>query len=76
MPRRLMLAAEIMLDVARTTSDADRALLETAAAELATKAIELSAKQGTPIDGSAGRAPLPALARDHGIDHRSSLMVH
>ena len=43
MPERLMMAAEIMLDVARTTSDAHRWLLEAAAAELAVKAIALAA---------------------------------
>ncbi len=76
MPKRLMLAAEIMLDVARTTSDANRALLEAAAAELATRAIAMAAEQGSPIEGSIGKALPPIAGYDHGIDHRASLLVH
>ncbi len=76
MPKRLILAAEIMLDVARTTSDANRALLEAAAAELATRAIALAAEQGSPIEGSTSRALSPIADHDRGIDHRASLLVH
>ena len=49
MPNRLMLAAEIMLEVAHTMNDANRALLEAAAAELAERAREMSAELGIPL---------------------------
>lgn len=49
MPRRLLLAADILLDVARTVNEADRPLLESAAAELAARAEELCAAEGVPL---------------------------
>ena len=76
MPERLMMAAEIMLDVARTTSDAHRWLLEAAAAELAVKAIALAAEQGRTIDGSAVTAVLLLAGGRDGSDHRPRLLVH
>ncbi len=54
MPRRLLLAAEILRDVAREVNAADRPLLRAAADELADRAEELLA-------GDACRDPIPRL---------------
>jgi len=45
MPRRLLLAAEILRDVARTVNAADRPLLEAAADELSDRAADLIAEE-------------------------------
>lgn len=49
MPSRLLLAAEILRDVARTINAADRPLLEAAADELAGRAAEILADEGTNL---------------------------
>lgn len=66
MPRRLLLAADILRDVAREVNAADRPLLEAAADELAERAAELLADEGldrepTPQPASIG---MPAGACD------------
>lgn len=48
MPGRLLMAAEILLDVARTVNAADRPLLEAAAAELTERATEICGKRVLP----------------------------
>ena len=55
MPRRLLLAADILRDVAREVNAADRPLLEAAADELAERAAALLADEG--LD----REPTPRL---------------
>lgn len=54
--QRLIMAAGILREVARTTRQADRELLESAADELAAKATELA-----DAEGLAPERPLPAL---------------
>lgn len=65
MPNRLMLAAEIMLEVAHTMDDANRALFEAAAAELSKRAQELSAELGIPLIAAPS---IEWVSADHGFD--------
>lgn len=82
MPRRLLLAADILLDVARTVNEADRPLLESAAAELAARAEELCAAKGVPLKLSPAMAAL--LPSIRGLtppdgstgDHRRELLLN
>jgi hypothetical protein len=59
--QRLIMAAGILREVARTTRQADRALLESAADELAAKATELADAELADAEGPAPGQPLPAL---------------
>ena len=52
MPRRLLLAAEIVLDVAATLGSIERADLEAVAAELHARARDLADGQGVDLDHS------------------------
>jgi hypothetical protein len=52
MPRRLLLAADIVSDVAGALGRTERAVLETAAAELRAKAREVSLDHGLALDFS------------------------
>ena len=82
MPRRLLLAAAILRDVARTVNAADRPLLEAAADDLTDRAEEMLATDGlssdrareTPAVGRSIRALAAAL--DHPNTSRGELLVH
>ena len=89
MPRRLLLAAEILREVAREVNAADRPLLESAAAELADRATELLAEEArlddatelTPIGRAvAGFGPATGFEPATGFDHEprrpQALSVH
>lgn len=64
MPGRLLLAAEIMLDVAQTMADADRPLLEAAAEELLAAAQALAAETGVRLEYSPELTRLLATAHE------------
>lgn len=63
MPRRLLLAAEILRDVARTVDAADRPLLEAAADELVDKAAALCAAESRYAFPAPEMATIPASIR-------------
>lgn len=64
MPTRLLLAADILRDVARTVNAADRPLLEAAADELADRAAALCAAEDMPLDIDAEVAAMrPSIRR-------------
>lgn len=80
MPRRLLMAAEILLDVARTVNAADRPLLEAAADELVERAQMVSAAEGRSLDRSPGTAAhcpsIRRLAAVLEVDGLRALPVH
>ncbi len=63
MPRRLLLAAEILRGVARTVNAADRPLLEAAADELVDRAAALCAAEGRSAVPTSELAAIPASIR-------------
>ena len=76
MPGRLLLAAEIVLDVARSLPPDQRAVLESAAEDLKAAAASISAGTATPLDLSTALETLhPSVRRLASalvpeIDHR------
>ncbi len=82
MPRRLLLAAAILRDVARTVDAADRPLLEAAADDLTDRAEEMLVTDGLSSDLArktpAARRSIRALAAalDPAKASRGELLVH
>lgn len=76
MPRRLLLAAEIVLDVAGALPGVDRSGLEAMAEELRAGARRLAEAQGVPLDDPPGMERLrPSIRRiaaalDPEVDYR------
>lgn len=63
MPRRLLLAAEIVLDVARSLPAEQRSVLKSAAEDLKVAAATVSAETAIPLDLSPAMSTLPPSIR-------------
>lgn len=76
MPKRLLLAAEILRDVARTVNAADRPLLESAADELEERAAELLLELETCDEPVAPALPGGRPHAGAGMRQEAAAMVH
>jgi len=79
MLRRLLLAAEILRDVAHEVNAADRHLLESAADDLADRAAELLAGEDAGLDEVTTQLPpigQPVTGFDGGQHYSPALSVH